>query len=527
MASAPISLAAIDTGSNAIRVIIANAQSPQEINVIEAERVPVRLGHHTFTHGELDKKSIERAVGAFSRFRKLFNQHGVERYRAVATSALRNASNREDLLGKIFRQCGIEVEVIDGQEEARLVQKAVSQAFAPDMPPDIIVDLGGGSLEITAKLKDEWHTCSIKIGTVRLLETFGLKGALSADEARMIRRFVASSLAAQVPSSFIGEEATAVACGGNAETLARISSGSEKRILSFKVNALESVLPEILDSDIEERMSEYSVRKDRAEVMGVAAIVFAGVADYLNLKKFLVPKVGIREGVLLDLAEASVGELSQDQEPHTVAMARTFAARLGHNTTHGEQVRRIAATLFSQLKGVHKLSDKFMLPLQLAAMLHDIGEVVNRRSHHKHTEYLISNGRIPGLESPERELVAAIARGHRKSMPSDKYPSFVDLPEKLKTPAKKLAAILRIADSLDSSHRQQIIAVRSDSSSGEITLDVSVAADDNDLPSPEHVKSKAFEELFKKEVVCNITQVSNAKSPGRKSGDRQRTKRIK
>src|SRR5688572_11084656 len=170
-----VMLGAIDAGSNAIRVCIARAVGG-ELVVVEAERVPVRLGHHTFTHGELDTKTIEAAVVAFARFRRLFDQHGVTRYRAVATSALRNAANREDLIDRLFRELKIELEVIDGEEEGRLVRRAVLQAMKGRSDPSLIVDLGGGSLEVTERVRDGWDTWSLKIGTVRLLETFGLTG---------------------------------------------------------------------------------------------------------------------------------------------------------------------------------------------------------------------------------------------------------------------------------------------------------------------------------------------------------------
>ena len=200
-----MTLASIDAGSNAIRMLIATATSATEFRPIFAERVAVRLGHNTFVHGELDPHTIERAVTAFARFRNLFDEHGVEHYRAVATSAVRSADNGEDLIDRLYRDVGVRLEVIDGLEEARLVRKAVEHKVGPEYPLNVVVDLGGGSLEITRRTSKGWEPATMKIGTVRMLETFGLEGALSEDESRLIRRYVSSQLRANIDPSLVEE----------------------------------------------------------------------------------------------------------------------------------------------------------------------------------------------------------------------------------------------------------------------------------------------------------------------------------
>ncbi len=514
MQSTPKTLAAIDTGSNAIRVIIANAISPTELAVIEADRVPVRLGHHTFTHGELDRSTIEAAVSAYSRFRKLFEVHHVSRYRAVATSALRNASNREDLIDRIYREVGIEVEVIDGEEEARLVKRAVLHRFSGSETPEVIADLGGGSLEILLRSGEEWQSASMRVGTVRLLETFGLADVITSDEARMIRRFVASQVKSSL-SDHRRDGALAAASGGNAEALAQLCGGNQDGMLCFTLPELEKLIGTLTSLTVEQRMDNYGLKGDRAEVIGVAALVFATVAETLKLPGFRVPCVGIREGVLLDLAEDSA--LVPGGEPHAVAMARAFAARMGHNTAHGEQVRRIAASLFTQLKLLHELPEDMGVVLQLAALLHDIGEVVHRRSHHKHSEYLILNGRIPGLDSPHREMVAAISRGHRKSFPDKKHESFASLKTNQQKAVAKLTSLLRVADAMDTDHRQRIVALGTEIHPDKVMLRVSVAKEDGQtLPTGDLRKTEEFEEIFGRRLEYSVTEVSaRPRKPGR------------
>ena len=503
-------IGAIDTGSNAIRMSIARASGPRELIPIEAERVPVRLGHKTFTDGHLDGKTIEQAMVAFGRFRKQFDQHGVTRYRAVATSAVRNAANREDLIDRLHRELQIELETIDGEEEARLVRRAVTHALAGRHEASLIADLGGGSLEVTVKTPGEWVTSSMRIGTVRLLETFGLTGAISEDEAGLLRRYVATQLrAALPPEAQAGDTAISVACGGNADALATLFGSTEKDgTPAIKLSALQDGLPGLLALDVEKRMAKLGVKQDRAEVIGVAGLVFAELGVQVGIKKFLAPGVGIREGVLLDLAEESAAELPA-REPAVLAAARAFAARMAHAGGHGEQVRWLARSLFEELEDLHKLPERCGVVLELAALLHDIGEVVHRQSHHKHSEYMILNGRIPGLESPEREMVAAVARAHRKSAPdARKHASYAALPSGKQAEVRKLAALLRVADALDADHRQKIVRLRAEVTGKKVRLECEALANGSPPSVPEMHKDDAFVEVFDRKLVVEVTRAA-------------------
>ncbi len=509
--SGDLVIGAIDAGSNAIRMSIARASGPRELVPIAVERVPVRLGHKTFTEGQLDGKAIEQAMVAFGRFRKQFDEHGVKRYRAVATSAVRNAANREDLIDRLHRELAIELETIDGEEEARLVRRAVSHALAGRHDATLIADLGGGSLEVTVKTATEWTTSSMRIGTVRLLETFGITGAISEDEAGLLRRYVATQLRASLPPEAQANDTTiSVACGGNADALAQLYGSVEKDGTQvLKLSALNEALPGLLALDVDKRMAKLGVKQDRAEVIGVAGLVFAELGVQVGIKKLLAPGVGIREGILLDLAEESAAELPAAREPAVLAAARAFAARMAHSGGHGEQVRWLARSLFDELKELHKLPERCGVVLELAALLHDIGEVVHRQSHHKHSEYMILNGRIPGLETPEREMVAAVARAHRKSAPdSKKHNSYAALPSSRQSEVRKMAALLRIADSLDADHRQKIVRLRAEIGGKKVRLECEALANGAPPSVPEMHKSEEFEEIFDRKLVVEVTRAA-------------------
>jgi exopolyphosphatase / guanosine-5'-triphosphate,3'-diphosphate pyrophosphatase len=491
-------LGAIDAGSNAIRVVIAEL-APNELLRVEAERIPVRLGHNAFTRGELDEKTIDEAVAAFIHFRQRFDAQGVAMYRAVATSAVRNASNRDVLLHRLYHEAGIELEVIEGEEEARLVRKAVMQALGPHAVPRAILDLGGGSLEVNFKVGSVWRGHSLPVGTVRLLETFGLDGAIADTEAGMVRRYTATlmhTIAKNGPLS-----GTAAITGGNAEALAKIIGGESN---SFELADLEKALPGIVSSTIEQRMEKLGVKRDRAEVIGIAALVFATAARQLGLQKLVSPGVGVREGVLIELGETAREEQAKAEGAHDKALltaARSFANRVDHDTTHGEHVRLLARTLFHQLRDVHGISDDKGVLLEVAALLHDVGEVVNQRGHHKHSEYMIRWGRIPGLDDTSREMVALMARCHRKDASRAKeIINSSQLSKELRAQLRKMTSLLRIADGLDTDHRSRVEQIVCTRMGDAIVLDLVV----RDGPSRDDPRLLRKADLMKEELGLDV-----------------------
>jgi exopolyphosphatase/guanosine-5'-triphosphate,3'-diphosphate pyrophosphatase len=516
-------LGAIDAGSNAIRMVVAELSPTSGLVRVEAERAPVRLGHDVFTRGDLDNDTIEQAIAAFAHFRAVFDKHGVTVYRAVATSAVRSAENRELLCHRLYHEAGIELDVIDGEEEARLVRKAVVSAFGSTVPPRCVLDLGGGSLEVN--LRDgsgagtSWRGYSMPIGTVRLVETFGLHQAIGEAEAGMVRRYTATVVQSVLPRGAPSDVTVAAACGGNAEALARILGDGHPTQPSFELAALERALPDIIGADVKGRMEKFGVRQDRAEVLGVAALLVATVGRQLGIQKFIAPGVGIREAVLLELAEAAAEEKARSEGAHDKALltaARTFASRVDHDTTHGEQVRKLSRALFTQLRDLHGLPDELGVLLEVAALLHDVGEVVHTRGHHKHSEYMIRFGRIPGLDGEARELVALLARSHRKQL-SDVRKVFAeaDLTKERRAQLKKLAALLRLADALDSGHRQRIDNLVVSRAGDAIVLDLIT----RDGPSPDDAILLRKADMFEEELghALRIT-VGRALSPAALGG---------
>lgn len=464
----PIQLAAIDAGSNAFRLMIARIRSTEEWEIVDSVRAPVRLGHSAFTTGELDRRTLRDAAAAFREFRHIMDAHGVTAYRAVTTSAAREARNGRVLIERIRHQAKIELEIVSGEEEARLVRVAVLRALRDFEPPRFILDLGGGSLELNELRHGVLQeSIGLPLGTVRLMEAFKAQGVIHEHTANEIRLHVLSVLQSALPCRPRLSGSITVACGGNAETLAGLAPGPRMDgFATLNPRLLHDRLWHILQMNVEERMKSFSVRRDRAEVMGVAAIVLVAVARWLRLRHMIAPRVGVREGLLYELAAAQMRPptLTEEHRKRTQEMltgAESYAYKLRCDLKHAEQVRILALQLFDQLWPYHRLDFEARAILASAAMLHDCGVLINRKAHHRHGEYLIHNAKIPGLRGWAKNLTACLVRYHnRKSEPSTTHAVFATLTRERRKKARLLAGMLRLAERLESDHRQGISKLR-------------------------------------------------------------------
>jgi len=465
--AAPVQLAAIDAGSNAIRLVIARATSPHHIQILESERAAVRLGHNAFTRRMITHDTIARAVRTFRGFRERMDHHQVTAYRAVATAAAREARNYRELMARIRRKAGIELEVISSEEEARLVCSAVLWILGERTQPRVIFDLGGGSLEFNFLQNGVLQKrVALPLGTIRLMETFSITGAIHEEEAGKLRHHIISLLRSAMPSPPKIGRGISVGCGGNAEALVRLAPGPMLgRIPSMNMRLLRDQMWRILSLDIPGRMRVFRVRQDRAEVMGIASLIISTVATWFDIRSLLVPGVGVREGILLDLVREQYSvQLSTEEEKGRAAElltnVRWFARRMDYDAQHADQVARLALSLFDQLRPLHGMGPDLRLVLEMAAILHDVGHFITRKSHHRHGEYLIRNGEIPGLRGWRREMTAALVRYHNcKSEPQLDHTAYASLDGPRRRQVRMLTSLLRIAEKLESEHSQKIAGV--------------------------------------------------------------------
>ncbi|TVP42096.1 MAG: Ppx/GppA family phosphatase [Gemmatimonadales bacterium] len=455
----PFDVAAIDTGSNAIRFLAARFTAPGRWTELESQRVPVRLGHQVFLRGRMAPEAMDAAVRAFVQFRERIDALGIEHVRAVATSAVREARNGTLLTERIAREADIRLEIITGTEEARLVHAAVSWKIDLSGGQWILVDLGGGSVEVSlvddaGMLWSESHT----MGSVRLLEEV-TEATHDPGRLRILLEEYVSVLRIPDPAQYWKPNGI-IATGGNIEALARLASApaDDAGVAALPMEDLESLIQLLTRLSYRERMDRLGLREDRADVILPAALVYQRVARVAGADRILVPGVGVKEGVVLDMAEHLAAPDSAEARgaSQMVQAATMLGRRFMFDEAHAVQVARLSLLLFDRLEKLHGLGVRDRLILHAAALLHDIGNFVSVKKHHKHSLYLISRSELPGLTSAENLLVANVARYHRKSHPQLHHDDYMQLPPADRVRVDQLASLLRLADALDRQHLQRV-----------------------------------------------------------------------
>ncbi len=475
--------AALDLGSNALRLRIVEANAPvngrddSQLSLLPETgsfrevlslRAPVRLGSEVFVTGRLAAASIGQACAALREFRQAMDDAKVDAYRATATSAVREASNAATLVERARREAGIELEVIEGIEEARLIQLAVVRRLGLDDKRALLVDVGGGSTELT--FLDHGRNAfaiSLPVGTVRLLETY-LRGAKTVDGARqkLLAEGVDRALAEAAPQLQKMPFEIVVGTGGSVDTLSElcpIKGGYAGYPRAVDVAAMRALLGKLFGMTTEQRREAYSLRPDRADTIVPAASIFLRASELFGAQAIVAPGVGLKEGILEELVDKYFDRWDKESETRTVVDACIrLGKRYGFDQAHGELVASLALSLFDDMASEHRLGERERLLLRASALLHDVGDYVRYDGHHKHSYYLIQHSDIMGLTPDERAIVANVARYHRKSPPDASHPNFRELDKDARVKVRMLAAILRIADALDREHLGKVKGVRSD-----------------------------------------------------------------
>lgn len=457
----PIRFAATDVGSNAIRFLAVEFTGNGEYTVLEQIRMPVRLGHDVFLTGKLTDDAMAAAIDAFKAFMRRMQELEITRHRAVATSAVRESRNGHVLIDRAKQEAGITLEAITGAEEARLVHLAVRNRVRMGRQKWLIADLGGGSVEVS--IVDDhgiYRTESHEMGSVRLLEELTVAGEAPGHFRRKLEEYTAALRNSRILHAKV---AGFVATGGNIEALAKLTDAErdKKDVSVIRVPDLREIIERLARMSYNDRVTQLDLREDRADVILPAAMVYERIAVLAGADAIVVPNVGVKDGVVLDLLEqhARGGRRRTTQERAILSGALALGRRFHFEEAHGRHVAMLAGSLFDQLAHVHELTDEDRRLLFAAALLHDIGTFISVKRHHKHSLYIISESELPGLTQNEILMIANIARYHRKTAPSSHHVLFTRLTERDRDRVTKLSALLRLADALDREHLQRVEAV--------------------------------------------------------------------
>ncbi|HEY5523177.1 MAG TPA: Ppx/GppA phosphatase family protein [Desulfuromonadaceae bacterium] len=448
-------IAAIDIGSNSIRCIIAEASKEGKFKIMDDEKATVRLGERLAITGVISDDASHRAIEAIRRFQKLVTGLNVEAVEAVATSAVRTATNGKELVATLSKELGHEIKVISGEEEAELTAASALSNFDMYGKRYAMVDIGGGSVEIvTAYGNHVEEFYSLDLGAVVMTDRFLMSDPIAEDELRKLQRHIRESLKRTFTGkrvsvdSLIGSGGTLTAIGCMAMQMRKDNyvsiHGSE--VLHAEVVHLLAML---VHKDLKGRRTIPGLNQDRADIIVAGVVVIDELMRFFEANRILINERGIREGLLIR-AMKRLGLPAASSTPPTWRDAVKEFARSCHvDELHAIHVAGMALSIFDALALPFGLKTSERKLLEAAAILHDSGYFISYGSHHKHSYHLIRHAELFGFSPRERELIAQIARYHRKSLPKRKHEAFQNLKEKDQVTVARLGGILRLADGLD------------------------------------------------------------------------------
>ncbi|MEE8410746.1 MAG: hypothetical protein V3T05_14190 [Myxococcota bacterium] len=424
-------LAAIDVGSNAIRLSVADVSPVGTLRDSAYHRYAVRLGSDVFSRGGISDPNRRRLLEVFEEIASRMEQWRVGAYRAVATSAMRDARNGDRVAASVRRATGVELQIISGSEEGRLSQNALVRALGSVAPETLLVDLGGGSLEVHRA--GDGLDRSLPFGTVRLIQHYPqLAERMNRRDVTAMRRRVRDQLREQLQG---GEARLAVGTGGNLDVLSRLAPQQCGLYPGIDLRRLAGVASRIASVPTEMRIRAFGLRPDRADVILPAALVILAVRDLFGLRRFVVPGTGLRESILQSLADAAAD----------AGNVRELLIRFGRDPTERDRSARTAQRLFDLLAPVHGLWAQARRPLLAAAYLGDLGSAVDPAATVEHTAYLLEH--LAGLDLDERgRAVAACAAADAMGADTRAYRNTVAVPDR--HVADLLGTMLRLANRL-------------------------------------------------------------------------------
>lgn len=464
--------AAVDIGANSVRLKIARLVG-RRIEDLHQDREVVRLGESVFASGILSPDAIARTVKVLRRFHKSTQQFGADAVRVLATSALRDARNAQAFVDWVRMRTGWEVEVISGIEEARLIHLAIVSHVRVRTSPLLLIDLGGGSCELT--ISDHGHirdTVSIPVGAVRLTREFlrhdpplhsemeQLHGYIAEEIGRVRRRITAKH-----PQAVIATSGTAAALAASSRVV--MEKKKSRNVASARsVIELASLLAR---RSAKERAQLPGIGPRRAEIIVAGAAVFAELMRRCDLGGFRYSELGLRDGLLVQMAadhDRSARRGQRAKSPAAQLAADRWDAIVGTceryrvDMEQAQHIRDLALELFRQLRRLHQLEPEYEEWLSAAAMLHECGAFVNRTGWHRHAHYVVANSDILGYTPAERQVIAAIARYLGTALPASSDKAIKSLPGAERDQLPKAVALLRLARALNQGRRRAVRRVQ-------------------------------------------------------------------
>jgi exopolyphosphatase / guanosine-5'-triphosphate,3'-diphosphate pyrophosphatase len=460
-------VAVLDMGASAIRLVVGEIGGGQPIRTIEEASRGVLLGRDSFSSsGVIRSKTIDAALSALESFRQIIDGYGVTRIRAVATSAVREARNVDVFLDRIQGRTGIVFEILDEAEESRLVFLAVKQALrrraALRGAWTLLTEVGGGSTSVMLLRKGKPNRSAVyALGAVRLRQQLNLQRLTHEVQISLLKRSIANVIDEIRPDYALDRVTYMVAIGGDLRFAASqiLESDGEEGVRDIPRDAFLAFCDQIERMDEDALIERFRLPAVQAATLVPALLVYRTMLSETAARKLTVSDASLRTGLLLDAADPGGRESTEDFEQQVLAGAEALGHKHRFDRAHGRHVADLAVQLFDALHDDHGLDDRARLLLQVAAILHDVGIHISQRAHHKHSQYLIAASQIFGLSNDETAVVANIARYHRRGLPQTSHLPYIALDRQDRLIVNKLAAILRVANALDAERLQKVTVI--------------------------------------------------------------------
>ncbi len=501
--------AVINVGSTFLRLVIAEFPEGREMHVVEQATKFMGLGREVYTTGIIRKKTIFQAIQIFLQYKELLTGYGLtpESVRVIGTAALREARNRDTFIDRVEVRTGFRIQVLDGIEENRLSYMAVQYALKDQWVllskhNAMIAEVGGGSTELI--LLRRGMICavhSLNFGTVRLEEAY--RGSqLEEITPQTLRQSMSTTKEILDDEMKLGTIKSFIAVGNYARLAAEIAEAAEGdrywRVNKTQWLQLTHLIHRLSPEEIVRR---YGIPASAVEGFGSALLAFFYLLEDTAADEIFIPKVGYSEGLLVELGPG----IDQEIQSRFLLQVRASALSLGKkyhfDLEHAKHVAELSLQIFDQMKKDHNLDPRSRLLLEVAAILHDIGTYIKPSGHHKHSQYLVENSEIFGLNRSDIGIIGNVVRYHRKTMPLPSHLTYINLPREDRLAVLKLAAILRVADALDRGHSQKITNLRLERHDEEMHLKADYTADVASERFSLSDKCNMFEDVYGYKVI--------------------------
>ena len=508
-------LAAIDLGTNSFHLIVARIGDGGAIEIVDRAKEMIRLGDSAFRGGQISPEAFERGTATLRNFKAVAERHACEAIFAVATSAVREAHNGGEFLRDLQDATGIEVRVIGGEEEARLIYLGARGSLDFGGRRGLLCDIGGGSVElIVCNARESQFATSLRLGVLRLLAERVTTDPISPDERARLAAHCHRKLEAVAPAVHAGGFDFVALSSGTAYAVADLvgcmrggaPGGPRPKKIAFReVLALEELL---CTRNAAERARLPGLDARRADSIVPGAILVRALLEVFHADEMLISDAALREGMIADWVNKNrpgirlIEEYPDTRRRSVVGLCR----RSGYQQAHAEHTAKLALDIFRGTRALHDLSNADGELLEFASLLHDIGYRISPSRHHKHGAYLITSDEMAGFSPEERAILAQTVRYHRKATPKDSHADFMALPPLARYKVKKLAAILRLADGLDRSFLQRVDQVQCEIADKSVTLRLTVHGDASLDTWGARRKRDLFEELFGRKLKIEVVE---------------------